>query len=283
MCIRDSDIIVGNPPFNVARQKACGHTLWQLFIHKILNVTLTSNGYLAFMHPPMWRKPILTKRSPNNGLYQLLCCRHQMIYLSIQNKKEGNKDLGCNTRYDWYIVKKDKVRTVTIIKDEYNEISEIYLPNYNWIPNSNITKIYSLTDGKKIPLLYSRNAYSPENNWVSSVEDKIYCYPLIHSTPKKGIQYRYSKVNNRGHFGIPKVIFGEGGIHHCIIDMEGKYGMTQGAMAIQVFDYTEAQHIKNILVSKTFQHIIDSCCFSAYRIDWCVLSLLSYKVFDIIK
>ena len=65
--------------------------------------------------------------------------------------------------------------------------------------------------------------------------------------------------------------------------MEGKYGMTQGAMAIQVFDYTEAQHIKNILVSKTFQHIIDSCCFSAYRIDWCVLSLLSYKVFDIIK
>ena len=43
----------------------------------------------------------------------------------------------------------------------------------------------------------------------------------------------YSSKNDRGHFGIKKIIFGESGIYNSIVDIEGKYGMTQGAMGVR--------------------------------------------------
>ena len=92
--------------------------------------------------------------------------------------------------------------------------------------------------------------------WVSIDKDEHFMYPLIHSTPKKGIQYRYSSVCDKGHFGIPKVIFGEGGIHHCIVDVKGEYGMTHGAMAIQVNNIEEGNLLRTILLSETFKKLL---------------------------
>jgi hypothetical protein len=78
----------------------------------------------------------------------------------------------------------------------------------------------------------------------------------------------YSKFNNKGHFGISKVIFGESGIYKPIIDMDGKYGMTHGAMAIQVDNLEEAENICKAIESDEFDEIIQSCLFSSFRIDW---------------
>ena len=44
----------------------------------------------------------------------------------------------------------------------------------------------------------------------------------------------YSKVNDRGHFGIPKVIIGEAGINDVIIDIDGEYGLTNGEIGIKI-------------------------------------------------
>jgi hypothetical protein len=78
----------------------------------------------------------------------------------------------------------------------------------------------------------------------------------------------YSSRNDKGHFGIPKVIFGESGVYDVIIDMDGKYGMTQCAMAIPVESYEEAEKIKNVLLSDEFNKIIKSTSFGNFRIDW---------------
>jgi len=84
----------------------------------------------------------------------------------------------------------------------------------------------------------------------------------------------YSKVNDRGHFGVSKVIFGETrhrhpyGIYNPVIDMEGKYGMTQGAMAIKVDTLEEAISISKFIESNTFSKILRSSSFSMFRIDW---------------
>ena len=82
---------------------------------------------------------------------------------------------------------------------------------------------------------------------------------------------------DKGHFGIPKVIFGEGGIHHCIVDIKGEYGMTHGAMAIQVNNIEEGNLRRAILLSETFKKLMSACCYSSYRIDWCVLSEFSQE------
>ena len=50
--------------------------------------------------------------------------------------------------------------------------------------------------------------------------------------------------------------------------MEGKYGMTHGAMAIQVDNLEEATNISNVIGGDKFDKIIKSCMFSSFRIDW---------------
>ena len=236
------------------------------------------------MHPPSWRKPC-PRKSINNNIFPILTKQNQILYLSIQNKLQGRYDLGCNTRYDWYILQKVKCNTHTHICDEYNVTNIIYLPFYNWLPNSNIKNVMNLVTKRgeeRIQVLYDRMAYKADQNnlplekqWVSKYENDTFPFPLIHSTPKKGIQYRFSSVCDRGHFGIPKLIFGEGGIHHCILDMNGEYGMTHGAIGIIVDNNEEAITLKNILLSTKFKKLIDACCFSSYRIDWNVLAQFS--------
>ena len=78
----------------------------------------------------------------------------------------------------------------------------------------------------------------------------------------------YSSVNNKGMFGTPKVIFGESGVGHVVDDIEGNYGITHGAMGIQVSDTNELTRMKNILLSEEFHEIIDACMYSSFRIDW---------------
>ena len=103
---------------------------------------------------------------------------------------------------------------------------------------------------------------------MSLKETPEFKYPCVHSTPKAGIRYMYSKVNDRGHFGVSKVIFGESGIYNPVIDMEGKYGMTHGVMAIKVDNLEEANFISKAIESDKFDKIIQSCIFSSFRIDW---------------
>ena len=278
------DIVVGNPPFNISREKTCGKTQWQHFVKRIISCILRDNGYLLFMHPPIWRKPSPDK-SPFKDLFSLLAHHNQLLYLSIQNKIQGMKILDCNTRFDWYLLQKKIPTTNTIISDETGKMDEFYLPLYTWLPNSNITEIFHLTSvqsSDRIKVIYDRMAYKADQKniplvkqWVRIDKNEHFIYPLIHSTPKKGIQYRYSSVCDKGHFGIPKVIFGEGGIHHCIVDIKGEYGMTHGAMAIQVNNIEEGNLLRTILLSETFKKLMSACCYSSYRIDWCVLSEFS--------
>ena len=288
-----ADIVVGNPPFNISREKTCGKTQWQLFVKRILYHTLRNNGYLLFMHPPIWRKPCPDK-SINKHLFTILSKQNQMMFLSIQNKQQGMHDLECNTRYDWYLLQKKFPNTNTIVYDEYNIRYEIYLPLCNWLPNSNIHKILELCakhNEPRLKVLYDRMAYKAdqenvllEKKWVSDEKSNVFCYPLIHSTPKKGIQYRYSSKCDRGHFNIPKVIFGEGGAHHCVLDINGEYGMTHGAMGIVVNDIEEGNLLCDIILSEQFKKLMNACCFSSYRIDWNVLNQFSkYKFLSLNK
>ncbi len=78
----------------------------------------------------------------------------------------------------------------------------------------------------------------------------------------------YSSKNNLGHFGVSKVIFGESGIYDVIIDIEGVYGMTQHAMAIEVLNLAEAENIKKALLSIKFKEILGACSWSNFQIDW---------------
>jgi hypothetical protein len=204
-------------------------------------------------------------------MFDLMTKQNQMLYLEIHGIKDGQKIFNCGTRYDWYLIKKINQYKNTIIVDEDGKQNEINLSELSWLPNSNIleiNKILAKNDCERCPIIQSMSAYEPRKKWMSSIQSQEFKYPCVHSTPKAGIRYMYSKVNDRGHFGVSKVIFGESGIYKPVIDMEGKYGMTHGAMAIQVDNLEEAIFISKVIESDKFDKVIKSCIFSSFRIDW---------------
>uniref|UniRef100_A0A6C0AQZ1 Helicase ATP-binding domain-containing protein n=1 Tax=viral metagenome TaxID=1070528 RepID=A0A6C0AQZ1_9ZZZZ len=262
--------IDGNPPYNSSGDTATGNTIWQDFTKKSLNEWLLPNGYLLFVHPPGWRKPN-TERGKFTKMFDLMTKQNQMLYLEIHGIKDGQKVFSCGTRYDWYLIEKTNQYKNTIIIDESGTHNEINLSELSWLPNSNIleiNKILAKNNSERCPIIQSMSAYEPRKKWMSSTQTLEFKYPCVHSTPKAGIRYMYSKVNDRGHFGVSKVIFGESGIYKPVIDMEGKYGMTHGAMAIQVDNLEEATFISKVIESDKFDKVIQSCIFSSFRIDW---------------
>ena len=268
MDLQRFDVVMGNPPFNASGNIATGNTIWQNFTRKSMNEWF--NGYLLFVHPSGWRKPN-TKKGKFYGLYNLMCIENQMLYLEIHGLKDGQKTFNCGTRYDWYLIEKKTPYKNTIIVDEDGNKNEINLREWTWLPNSQFIKINKLLakkDDERCPIMYNSSPYEPRKKWMSKTKDDVFQYPCIFSTPKRGIRYIYSEFNDKGHFGISKVIFGESGIYNPVIDMEGNYGMTQHSMAIQVDTLEEATCISKFIESDTFRKILRSCSFSLFRIDW---------------
>ena len=267
------DIIVGNPPFNNSQnntgKKGGGDSLWNKFVIKSIKC-LKPRGYLLYVHPSGWRKPESSK-SKYYGLFKLMTQENQMLYLSIHGLKDGKNTFDCGTRYDWYVIHHTSKYTTTEFNDEKNNRLIIDMNKFKWLPNYNIDTIQSILaeeSDEKCPIIYNRSNYGSDKKYTQKYKTNEFKYPCVHSTPRKGIRYMYSSVNDRGHFGISKVIFGESGIGYVIIDMEGKYGMTQGAMSIEVSSIEEANNIKKALLSVKFKQLLNACSFSNFRIDW---------------
>ena len=265
------DMICGNPPYNSSGDTATGNTIWQHFTRKALTQWLQPNGYLLFVHPPGWRKPN-TKSGKYSGLNKLMCIDNQMLYLEIHGIKDGQKVFHCGTRYDWYLIHKTKPYKDTIVIDEENIEQNIDLSNMSWLPNSKINivkKILAVEGEERCPIIYSRSNYGSDNKkHISKIQNDVYKYTVIHTIPLSGIRYVYSSINNKGHFGTSKVIFGDNGLNDVVIDMEGIYGMTENSMAIEVKSSDEANNIKKAILSSKFKDMLKSCIIGNFRIDW---------------
>ena len=266
--LKGFDAVIGNPPYNSSGNTGTGNTIWQLFTKMSLKELLRKNGYLLFVHPPGWRKPCYRK-SQLNGLYKLMSGENQMIYLEIHNINDGKKTFGAGTRYDWYLIEHRTKYTTTIIIDEENKKHEIDMNKLEFIPNYNIKHIIKLFNNNfdnNLEIIMD-SSYHATRKYVNNIKNNEFKYPCIHSTPKSGVRYKYSNCNDKGHFGVSKVIFGEAGINHVIIDSNGKYGMTQGAIGIKINDVVEGNNIKKALLSEKFKIVLKACMWGNFRIE----------------
>ena len=267
------DAVIGNPPYNNSQnntgKKGGGDLLWNKFVKKSLNEWITPNGYLLYVHPSGWRKPE-NKNSKYKGLFNLMCYQNQMLYLEIHGINDGQKAFGCGTRYDWYIVEKKLKYKNTTVSDENRVVANIDMKNINWLANSNmhiVENVIAKNNNISCPILYS-TVYDPRKKWMSAVQTDEFKYQCIYTTPKSGIRHMYSKINNKGHFGISKVIFGDSGIYNAVIDMKGEYGMSPHAMGILIENMEEGKNIKKAIESTKFKQLLDSCSWSNFMIDW---------------
>ena len=268
--INKFDVIVGNPPYNKNGVNK-GGAFWSEFIHTSF-YNLNKNGFLCFVHPSAWRKP-QDDKTKTKGIYNLMTKQNHLIYLEIHDIKAGKKTFNAGTRYDWYILQKKYSDKPTIIKDQLGIEHIIQLKDWVFLPNHSYNIIKPLL-GVSVNVIYSGNQYGSVKKWVQDTKTDEFKYPLIHSTPKKGVRYKWTntldppvkkKVNM---FGVSKLIFGETGINNIIIDMEGEYGLTNGAIGIKIDSIDEGLKLKNTLESEKFKNVLNACSWGNYRIDW---------------
>lgn len=281
------DIILGNPPYNPPNSIGTGNVIYPLFIKQSLNL-LIDDGYLLFITPPTYRKAlsILTQKSPYKDLFNLMTKENQMIYLKIFDLKDGKSIFNVGTRFDIYLIQKKPIYKNTIIigidKKEY----DINLKEWNFLPHGNfnfVKKLLAKPNDNKCEVLYNRSNYETRRKWVSSIKTNEYKYPLIDAINKDGIKYYYSSINDKGLFGIPKIIFGTSGINNPIIDIEGSYGMTEHAIGIKINSIEEGNLIKKAITSDKFLYNMkEYFIWSSYLIDWNLFTLFKedfYKEF----
>jgi hypothetical protein len=283
--VKKFDIIIGNPPYNASGTKASGNTIWQLFVKSSIKL-LKKNGYICFVHPNGWRKPN-TEKGKFYGLFEKMTKENTMLYLEIHDVKDGMKQFNCGTRYDWYILQKKKNENhKTKILDQNKVLYEINLNKYNWLANCElelIDKLIANENEEKCQIIQSMSAYEPRKKWISKVETEEFKYPVVHSTPKEGVRFVWSNRNDNGHYGIKKVIFGDSGIYNPILDIDGKYGMTQHSMGIIINNIKEGEKICKILSSVIFGKILKACLWSSFAIEWGMFKDFKNNFYELLK
>jgi hypothetical protein len=85
---------------------------------------------------------------------------------------------------------------------------------------------------------------------------------------QNGLGYVYSNVNDKGHFGIPKVILSFNERQYPFNDPTGKYGMTQIVYGIPINNKKEGDEIVEAINSDTFKEIIKATKWNTFYTEW---------------
>lgn len=262
------DVVVMNPPYQSdSGNKGSGNILWDKFV-KTANNLAKDNGLISAVHPSLWRKP-------NHELRDDMLKNNTLEYLEIHDDKDGKKTFGANTRYDWYVSRKGKKNGKTIVKGQDGVQVEVDLRHFPFIPNCDFDLVRSLVakDGEqKVEILNSQSAYEPRKDWMANEKSAKFKYPCVYMVTKDGPSFKWSNRNDKGHFGIPKVIYGsgEGCMGNFLVDSDGDYGMTQWASGI-VDEKDNLEKIADALRNPSFKKLCYSISMSKAEINTSVL------------
>jgi len=257
------DAVIGNPPYNASRVAGKGSTsvLWDKFTVSSVN-SLTSNGYLLYVHPSPWRKP-------EHKMWKYLTA-NCIKFIKIFSLKDSVDIFDAGTRSDYYLLKKQEstYTDLTTVIDESGKSININLKKLPWLPSNKIKKVLkyvSTNEAECLNVLYD-TAYhgvhtkeAPEGEYINEV---------IQSITKDGPRFRYDNHRN-GHYKVSKVIVNESGTPYPINDFEGKYAMSQDVFGIIVNSNEMAENLVKAIGSEKFKsEIISSTKWSTFRTDY---------------
>jgi hypothetical protein len=260
------DEIVGNPPYNNdSGNKGKGNTLWDVFFEKSMSVWLNTNGHLTFVHPSPWRQY-------GNKLFDIVK-QNQLLYLEIHSLEDGIRLFKCSTPYDFYTIEKTAPYTTTKVVCQSGETHELDLCEWEFIPNTMLDTIREMClSDKRADVNYDRSAYGHDKAWVSPTKSDEYKYPVIYTIGKDdNPNIRWSKRNDRGHFGVSKFIFSNG--VGFLQDPDGAYGVTQWSYYIPA-PPEDLPNIEKAFRSKKFQSVKD-----AIKVDSSAYNIRVMKLF----
>lgn len=246
------DVIVMNPPYQELKEgNKKSQALWNKFVIKTIS-QLVEGGYLVAVHPSGYRSV--------KGMFkdvQNLLKSKQILYLEIHDANDGIKTFGATTRYDFYCLHNVPNTMFTKIKCQDGTIERVDLSKLEFIPNGMFKEILSLLakNSEEHMEIINNSMYHHTRPHMSKEQTEEFKYPCVDNVNTKeniGSVY-YSNTNQRGHFGMSKIIVGCFGIN-TFIDEKGEFGMTEHGIGI-VDTVDNLKRIKEVLKNKEFQKL----------------------------
>jgi 16S rRNA G966 N2-methylase RsmD len=265
------DVVLGNPPYQLKVGPNKTESLWNKFVKKSFQVC-KENGYVSLIHPSGWR----SVDGKFKDIQQLIKSKN-VSYLSINDEKKGIEVFGATTSFDWCVVKNETNNIdITKVETSNGEIFDYNLNNLEFIPGGDFELFQNLVasdNEERVNVLYSRSAYGTDKNNLSKTQHGDFIYPCVYTIIKNGdINFYWSNTNENGFFGIPKIIWTNGMASQPTLDLNGDYGLTQFAYAIQ--DTPENLiKIREAMYSDKFLNTMKFCYMSSgNRFDRKILS-----------
>jgi hypothetical protein len=294
------EAVIGNPPYNKSKSGTLkggygGRSLWDKFVICSLDEWVTINGYLLFITPPSWRKP-------GHYLWSKMTRENQLVFLKCYSQKQGESFFGCSTRVDYYLIRKcQKYNDTEIIGQDEKEY-KVDVREWEFLPAGDIDVIKKMlgnseviysrslygTDKKNIlpkmlgnsEIIYSSSIYDTRRKWVLPLKKKEsredyyercrqekYTYPIIHNMTKAyGNGFVYSN-ENKGHFGVKKVVLSFGN-QYPYNDYKGEYGMSQICFGIPISNKEEGEMICKAINTDKFKSVLKYTKWSTFQTDW---------------
>jgi len=226
------DYIVGNPPYQTQIGKN-GKTkiIWDTIILKCYSL-LKYKGTMSMIHPGGWR---FSNKSSNNNLFKIkeMYQNNKIIKMELHDLMDGLETFGAGTDYDIVILKKEETNGLVIVKTKTDGEVQINIKDYDKIPTDRFdlyNKYRAKRGEEKVQIIYDSNYHTSNGGdkcRTRRIKDRVFKYPVIDRMPlKEDTKFYYSNTNTKGHFGVPKLILGRAG-YNSILDLAGKYGMTQ--------------------------------------------------------
>jgi len=249
------DVIIGNPPYQTPVGERKTLPLWDKFVSKYLEL-LNDDGYLAVLHPNGWRDVY----SPFDNIKEKLLNR-QIEYIEMHSFNEARRIFkNIEMMYDWYVLKNTDNTAPTTVKCLDKTIETYNLRELPFVTSGNVEMFKKLlaTDEDKVNILYN-SMYHHQKPHMSKIKTDEFHLPCVY-TIKMGdiVNFWYSNID-RGHFGLPKFIWGNGVCSSIgnTIDYKGEYGLTEYAYAI-IDDPENLERLKKTFDSKKFQDLMKS-------------------------
>ena len=264
------DVIVGNPPYQIKVGPKKTEPIWDKFVFKGFEL-LKENGHMMLIHPSGWRNI--------DGRFkkvQDLLKSKTLTYLEMHSEKDGMETFGASIIFDLYVVQNKKNEgELTTIKTFDGNIETHDITKMSFIPNSNFEKVLSFvanSDEDTVDVIHSYSNYETRKKWMSKEQTNEYVYPCICNVAKsEDYTLMYSNTNQKGHFGIPKVVCGgaSSGTNY-FLDSEGLFGITQFSFGI-VEKIEKLESLKKALKSKKFQELIKSIPNNSSAVNFKIL------------
>ena len=109
------------------------------------------------------------------------------------------------------MLKNTNIYKETTIDAQDDKTYSIILNDWNFLPSGAFDNIRQILGKNEV--LYSRTIYGTDKKNITKLKIDKNTLPVVHNMTKKdGLGFVYSS-EDKGHFGVSKVIFGESGIY----------------------------------------------------------------------